>query len=68
MSDEKYEYVVIEYDPADNYYTNRNPPLQERIDKLAKQGFRVVSSGGAGQGNDGGVFVEWIVIMERRVS
>ena len=68
MSDEKYEYVVIEYDPAVDNYNNRNPPLQERIDKLAKQGFRVVSSGGAGQGSDYGASVEWIVIMERRVS
>ena len=65
MSDEKYEYVVIEYNP-DNTVTRYN--LQAQIDHLAKQGFRVVSSGGAGQGTQGYSSFYFTVIMERRVS
>ena len=67
MSDEKYEYVVIEYNP-DNTDTRYNPTLQAQIDHLAKQGFRVVSSGGAGQGTQGYSSFYFTVIMERRVS
>lgn len=62
MTDEKYEYKVCKV--KDDYIDS----LESEINHYAKQGWRIVSSGGAGAGSDYGHNETFFVIMERRVS
>jgi len=62
MSDEKYEYQVIQNRDGDATF------MQQKINEYASAGFRVVAGGGAGAGGEYAAYSSAFVIMERRVS